>query len=145
VWMWAALLAGAISGWIQELAGLDNGRGRKRRAVARLRRELITIPARLAHRGRDRLILHLPLHWPCATGSRASSTPLAARHRPAQPDRHRVDARHLAAPSGPTPATDPPRTDKPHNCQRPTIHDRKRSNDHHSLKTITHYWAVDRG
>jgi hypothetical protein len=33
-----------------------------------VRRELITIPARLAHRGRDRLILHLPQHWPWRDG-----------------------------------------------------------------------------
>jgi Transposase DDE domain group 1 len=31
---------------------------------ATLRRHLITVPARLAHHGRDRLILHLPEHWP---------------------------------------------------------------------------------
>jgi hypothetical protein len=33
-----------------------------------LRRELITIPARLAHRGRDQLILHLPQNWPWRDG-----------------------------------------------------------------------------
>ena len=52
VWMWAALLACAISTWIQELAGLDNGRGRMRRTVARLRRELINIPARIIRTNR---------------------------------------------------------------------------------------------
>jgi len=52
VWMWAALLACAISTWIQELAGLDNGRGRRRRTVARLRRELINIPARVVRTNR---------------------------------------------------------------------------------------------
>jgi len=52
VWMWAALLACAISSWIQELAGLDNGRGRRRRSVARLRRELINIPARIVRTNR---------------------------------------------------------------------------------------------
>jgi hypothetical protein len=31
---------------------------------ATLRWHLITVPARLAHRGRDQLILHLPEHWP---------------------------------------------------------------------------------
>ena len=51
-WMWAALLACAISTWIQELAGLDNGRGRRRRSVARLRRELINIPARVVRTNR---------------------------------------------------------------------------------------------
>jgi hypothetical protein len=29
-----------------------------------LRRHLITVPARIAHRGRDRIVLHLPAHWP---------------------------------------------------------------------------------
>jgi hypothetical protein len=37
VWMWGALLACAISAWLQELA----------RTVARLRRELINVPARI--------------------------------------------------------------------------------------------------
>ena len=31
---------------------------------ATVRRELINVPARLAHRGRDQLILHLPQRWP---------------------------------------------------------------------------------
>ena len=31
---------------------------------ATLRRELINVPARLAHRGRDQLIMHLPQDWP---------------------------------------------------------------------------------
>ena len=31
---------------------------------ATVRRELINVPARLAHRGRDQLILHLPQDWP---------------------------------------------------------------------------------
>jgi DDE family transposase len=31
---------------------------------ATLRRHLITVPARLAHRGRDQIVLHLPEHWP---------------------------------------------------------------------------------
>ena len=50
--MWATLLACAVSSWIQELAGVDNGRGRKRRTVARLRRELINIPARITRTNR---------------------------------------------------------------------------------------------
>ncbi|MDQ6740635.1 MAG: transposase [Actinomycetota bacterium] len=48
--MWAGLLGRAISAWIQELTGPDHGNGRGRRSVARLRRELITIPARISHR-----------------------------------------------------------------------------------------------
>jgi len=47
VWMWGALLACAISAWMQELAGTDYGNGRGRRTVARLRRELINVPARV--------------------------------------------------------------------------------------------------
>ena len=35
---------------------------------ATVRRELINVPARLAHRGRDQLILHLPQHWPWRDG-----------------------------------------------------------------------------
>jgi len=33
-----------------------------------VRRELINFPARLAHRGRDRVILHLPQYWPWRDG-----------------------------------------------------------------------------
>lgn len=51
VWMWAALLACAISAWTQEITRLDHGNGRGRRTVARMRRELITVPARLTRRG----------------------------------------------------------------------------------------------
>jgi hypothetical protein len=47
VWMWGALLAYAISAWLQELAGTDYGNGRGRRTIARLRRELINVPARI--------------------------------------------------------------------------------------------------
>jgi hypothetical protein len=47
VWMWGALLACAISAWLQELAGTDYGNGRGRRTIARLRRELINVPARI--------------------------------------------------------------------------------------------------
>ena len=47
VWMWAALLACAISNWIQEITGIDDGRGRARRTLARMRRELFNIPARV--------------------------------------------------------------------------------------------------
>lgn len=59
VWMWAALLACATSAWLQELTGLDYGNGRGRRTVARLRRELICVPARLARRS-GVIWLHLP-------------------------------------------------------------------------------------
>ncbi len=51
VWMWAALLACAISSWMQEITGIDYGNGRGRRTLARLRRELICVPARLTRSG----------------------------------------------------------------------------------------------
>ncbi len=51
LWMWAGLLGCAISAWIQEITGIDRGNGRGRRTVARLRRELIRIPARITRRG----------------------------------------------------------------------------------------------
>ena len=50
VWMWAALLACALSAWLQEVTGIDRGNGRGRRSLARLRRELIAVPARLTRR-----------------------------------------------------------------------------------------------
>lgn len=50
VWMWASLLGCAIASWIQEITGIDHGNGRGRMTVARLRRELITIPARITRR-----------------------------------------------------------------------------------------------
>ncbi len=56
VWMWAALLACAISNWIQEITGIDDRRGRARRTVARMRRELFNIPARVTHTNRARTL-----------------------------------------------------------------------------------------
>lgn len=52
VWMWAALLACAISAWLQEITGIDRGNGRGRATITRLRRELINIPARVIHTAR---------------------------------------------------------------------------------------------
>jgi hypothetical protein len=51
-WMWAALIACAISNWIQEITGIDDGRGRARRTVSRMRRELFNIPARITRTNR---------------------------------------------------------------------------------------------
>lgn len=51
VWMWAALLACAISAWTQELTRIDRGNGRGRRTLTRFRREVINVPARLTRRG----------------------------------------------------------------------------------------------
>jgi len=56
VWMWAALLATAISARIQELTGIDRGNGRGRATIARLRHELINIPARVIHPGRTTVL-----------------------------------------------------------------------------------------
>ena len=56
VWMWAALIACAITNWIQEITGIDDGRGRQRRTLARLRRELINIPARLTRPARRHVL-----------------------------------------------------------------------------------------
>ncbi|WP_164520515.1 IS1380 family transposase [Specibacter cremeus] len=59
VWMWAGLLGCAISSWLQEITGLDHGNGRGRRTVARLRRELIRVPARITRRAGE-IQLRLP-------------------------------------------------------------------------------------
>jgi hypothetical protein len=59
VWMWAALLACAMSAWLQEITGIDRGNGRGRATIARLRRELIRVPARLVRHARC-LQLRLP-------------------------------------------------------------------------------------
>jgi hypothetical protein len=59
VWMWGALLARAISAWLQELARTDYGNRRGRRTVARLRRELINVPARIT-RSAGTTYLRLP-------------------------------------------------------------------------------------
>jgi len=56
VWMWAALLAGNLSVLLQALTGIDeHGRAH----AARLRYELLCVPARLIHHGRC-LTLRLP-------------------------------------------------------------------------------------
>jgi hypothetical protein len=61
-WLWAALLACAMSAWLQELAGLDRGDGRGRAHLARLRRELICAPARLIRHGRALILRPAPSH-----------------------------------------------------------------------------------
>jgi hypothetical protein len=59
VWMWAALLAAALSAWLQELTGIDRGNGRGRRTIARLRREVFSVPGRVVHHARN-IELRLP-------------------------------------------------------------------------------------
>lgn len=61
-WAWGALLATTLSAWLQELGGLDNGAGRGRAHLGRLRRELITIPARVVHHSRELIIRAAPAH-----------------------------------------------------------------------------------
>jgi hypothetical protein len=61
-WLWAALLALALSAWLQELGGLDDGDGRGRAHLARLRRELICAPARLIRHGREHILRPTPGH-----------------------------------------------------------------------------------
>ena len=57
VWMWAALLAGALSVMLQTLTGMSETRGTAR--MARLRHELLRVPGRLvSHAGAT--ILRLP-------------------------------------------------------------------------------------
>jgi hypothetical protein len=56
VWMWAALIAGNLSVLLQALTGIDNN---GRAHAARLRHELLCVPARLIHHGRT-LTLRLP-------------------------------------------------------------------------------------
>lgn len=56
VWMWAALLAGNLSTLLQALTGIDQ---QGRAHAARLRHELLCVPARLVRHQR-RLILRLP-------------------------------------------------------------------------------------
>lgn len=57
VWMWGALLAGAFSTMLQSLTGLDTEHGRARHA--RLRHELLRVPARVIRHARG-LTLRLP-------------------------------------------------------------------------------------
>jgi hypothetical protein len=58
-WMWGALLAVNLSAWLQELGGLDDGRGRGRAHLTRLRRDLICLPGRVINHAR-RTVVRLP-------------------------------------------------------------------------------------
>jgi len=59
--------AGIAHNLLRAAATLASRRHGKARGST-VRRELINIPARLAHRGRDQLILHLPQDWPWRDG-----------------------------------------------------------------------------
>jgi len=63
-WLTCAAIAHNLLRAAATLASRRHGRARG----ATLRRELINLPARVAHRGRDRMILHLPQDWPWRDG-----------------------------------------------------------------------------
>jgi hypothetical protein len=60
----AWLTCTAIAHNLLRAAGTLASRYHGRARTGTLRRHLITVPARIAHRGRDRIVLHLPRHWP---------------------------------------------------------------------------------
>jgi len=60
----AWLTCTAIAHNLLRAAGTLASRYHGRARTGTLRRHLITVPARIAHRGRDRIVLHLPQHWP---------------------------------------------------------------------------------
>jgi hypothetical protein len=59
-WLTCAAIAHNLLRAAATLASRRHGRARS----STLRRQLITVAARLAHRGRDQLTLHLPQNWP---------------------------------------------------------------------------------
>jgi len=63
-WLTCAGIAHNLLRAAATLASRRHGTAR----AATVRRELINFPARLAHRGRDRVILHLPQYWPWRDG-----------------------------------------------------------------------------
>jgi len=63
-WLTCAAIAHNLLRAAGTLASRRHGKARG----ATLRRELINIPARVAHRGRDRVILHLAQDWPWRDG-----------------------------------------------------------------------------
>ena len=74
-WMWAALLACSISAWVQELARTDHGNGCGRRTVARFRREVINVPARLVRRAATTYLRLPPGHLPTTVLPRLQQLP----------------------------------------------------------------------
>jgi hypothetical protein len=60
-WLSCAALAHNLTRAAGALASTFHGKARG----ATLRRELINLAGRIAHRGRDHVVLHLPEHWPC--------------------------------------------------------------------------------
>jgi hypothetical protein len=60
----AWLSCAAIAHNLLRAAGTLASRHRGRARASTLRRHLVAVPARITHRGRDRVVLHLPEHWP---------------------------------------------------------------------------------
>lgn len=60
----AWLTCAGIAHNLLRAAAIRASRRHGKARAATVRRELINLPARLAHRGRDRVILHLPQDWP---------------------------------------------------------------------------------
>ena len=59
-WLSCAAIAHNLLRAAGTLASRYHGRAR----TATLRRHLVAVPARIAHRGRDQIVLHLPERWP---------------------------------------------------------------------------------
>jgi hypothetical protein len=59
-WLSCAAIAHNLLRAAGTLASRYHGRAR----TGTLRRHLVAVPARIAHRGRDQIVLHLPEHWP---------------------------------------------------------------------------------
>lgn len=102
-WVWGALLTTTLSAWLQELGGLDDGAGRGRAHLGRLRRELTNIPACLVRHGRELIIR------PAPTASSPPPWPGSARC-PRPPDH---PARHRGPDQEPSPGPPPTRTRHP--------------------------------
>ena len=60
----AWLSCAAISHNLLRAAGTLASRHHARARTGTLRRHLVAVPARIAHRGRGQIVLHLPRHWP---------------------------------------------------------------------------------
>src|SRR5512133_206326 len=60
----AWLTCAAISHNLLRAAGTAASRYHGTARSGTLRRHLVAVPARIAHRGRDQIVLHLPEHWP---------------------------------------------------------------------------------
>ncbi len=125
VWMWAGLLAGALSVMLQSLTGLDtqaHAPGRMR--IATLRHQLLNIPGRLIRHARGLTLrlrpadTTLPLHWP-DYGLYPHRPDHPAPPRRARTRRHRHQVGGLAT-STASPTSHHPRSAPPEQDHRPT-------------------------